>query len=276
MTTQSKAMLIDITRCVGCHACEQACKQIHNFPTLSGAEGQLSATALTVVQERGGRYVRRLCMHCQDPACASVCPVGALEKTAAGPVVYEADRCIGCRYCMLACPFQVPAYEWNRVAPYVKKCDMCAERVGRGEKPACVEACPAGATEFGEREAMLAEARRRLQSAETNYVQRIYGSEEAGGTSVFMISDVPFEKLGFITPPINQPLPTLTAGPLRETPVMILVGGSLLAALYWITQRREEVAAAESSATADGTAPPPSAGPVPAGTGAGPSAKERS
>jgi formate dehydrogenase iron-sulfur subunit len=266
MTTHSNAMLIDITRCVGCHACEQTCKQIHNFPT--DPEPQLSATAFTVVQERGDRYIRRMCMHCQDPACASVCPVGALKKTAAGPVVYEGDRCIGCRYCMLACPFQVPAYEWNRVAPYVKKCDMCAERVGRGEKPACVEACPAGAAEFGERAAMLEEARRRLQSTETKYVQRIYGSEEAGGTSVFMISDVPFEKLGFITPPMTQPLPTLTAGPLKETPVMVLVGGSLLAALYWITQRREEVAAAESNhetSPATGQDPSPATGGLRAG-----------
>ncbi len=253
MTTQPKAILIDITRCVGCHACEQTCKQIHNFPT--DPEPQLSATAFTVVQERGDRYVRRMCMHCEDPTCVSVCLVGALKKTSLGPVVYDADRCIGCRYCMQACPFQVPSYEWTRLAPFVKKCDMCAERVGRGEKPACVEACPVGAAEFGDREAMLAEARRRIRE-NPSYVKRIYGSEEAGGTSVLMISDVPFEKLGFITPPMSS-LPTLTAGPLKETPVMVLVGGSLLAALYWITQRREEVAAAEKS----GATPPLSAGP---------------
>lgn len=246
MTTNSKAILIDITRCVGCHACEQTCKQIHNFPT--DPEPQLSATAFTVVQEKGDRYVRRMCMHCEDPTCVSVCLVGALQKTPSGPVVYDADRCMGCRYCLQACPFQVPSYEWTKLAPYMKKCDMCAERQARGEMPACVEACPVQAAIYGDREALLAEARKRIEE-NPSYVKHIYGEQEAGGTSVLMISDVPFEKLGFFAPPMH-PLPTLTAGPLHETPTIVLVGGSLLAALYWITQRRQEVAAAESNQTA--------------------------
>jgi formate dehydrogenase iron-sulfur subunit len=241
--TSSKAILIDITRCIGCHACDAACKQLHNFPP--DPEPALSDTALTVVQEREGKFVRRLCMHCQDPACASVCPVGALEKTAAGPVVYQADRCIGCRYCMLACPFQVPAYQWDRVAPFVVKCDMCAQRVARGEQPACTEACPVGAAVFGSRAEMLAEAQKRIRENPA-YVPRIYGAEEVGGTSVLFLSDVPFEKLGFVTPPMQQPMPTLTATALGEVPTVVLVGGALLSALYWITQRRHEVALAEA------------------------------
>jgi len=240
---EPKAMLIDITRCVGCHACEAACKQIHGFP--EEPEPVLSATALTVVQEREDKFVRRLCMHCQDPACVSVCPVGALQKTAAGPVVYESDRCIGCRYCMLACPFQVPTYEWNRVVPFVKKCDLCAERIATGGQPACVEACPVGAALFGTRVEMLAEAHKRI-TENASYVPRVYGSEEVGGTSVFFLSDVPFEKLGFVNPPIQQPMPTLTAGALGDVPTIVLVGGALLSALYWITQRRREVALAEA------------------------------
>ena len=115
MTTRAKALLIDITRCIGCRSCELACKQAHHLP--EDTEAELSSTALTVVEERQGRFVRRLCMHCQDPACVSVCPVGALQKTSRGPVLYAADRCIGCRYCMLACPFGVPRYEWDQVAP---------------------------------------------------------------------------------------------------------------------------------------------------------------
>jgi len=243
MKTQAKAILVDITRCIGCHSCERACKQVHNLPEES--EPVLSGTALTVVQESQGRFVRRLCMHCQDPACASACPVGALQKTSLGPVIYAADRCIGCRYCMLACPFQVPRYEWDHLAPYVKKCNMCAERIARGETPVCVEACPVGATQFGDRAEILAEARRRIDENST-YVPRIYGAEEVGGTSVFFLSDVPFEKLGFVTPPSEQPMPILTSTALSDIPTVVVAGTALLAALYWITQRRQEVALAEA------------------------------
>ncbi|HWQ03281.1 MAG TPA: 4Fe-4S dicluster domain-containing protein [Candidatus Nitrosotenuis sp.] len=243
-STTPKALLIDITRCIGCHMCDATCKQIHNFP--AEPEKVLSATSFTVVQERNGKFVRRLCMHCQDPACVSVCPVGALQKTEAGPVVYEDDKCIGCRYCMLACPFQVPAYQWDRIAPFVMKCDLCAARVARGEQPACVEACPAGATVFGTREEMLAEAQKRIRENPSGYVPRIYGAEEVGGTSVLFLSDVPFEKLGFVNPPQQLPMPTLTAAVISEVPTVVLVGGALLSALYWITQRRAEVALAES------------------------------
>jgi formate dehydrogenase iron-sulfur subunit len=263
MTTKAKALLIDITRCIGCRSCELACKQAHRLP--EATEPELSSTALTVVEEHQGRFVRRLCMHCQDPACVSVCPVGALQKTSRGPVVYAADRCIGCRYCMLACPFGVPRYEWDRVAPYVKKCDMCAERFERGEVPACVEACPVGATEFGDRDEILAEARRRLGENAT-YIPHIYGTEEVGGTSVFFLSDVPFEKLGFAIPPMNQPLPTLTAPALSEVPTVLLLGSSLLYALYWITERRQEVALAEAE---EQSRSEPSAQLVPAWRGKG-------
>jgi len=242
MNNRPKAMLIDITRCIGCHNCDLACKRAHNLP--EETEPELSDTSLTVVQERHGRSVRKLCMHCLDPACVSACPVAALQKTPSGPVVYQADRCIGCRYCMLACPFQVPRYEWTRLAPYVKKCDLCAEKIARGEAPVCVEVCPVGAVQFGEREELLAEARRRI-AENPAYVQRILGEEEAGGTSVLFLSDVPFEKLGFALPPDNRPLRVLTAGPLQEVPTVVTLGSAVLATLYWITRRREEVALAE-------------------------------
>lgn len=239
-----KAMLIDVTKCIGCQACEQACKQIHHFP--EEHEPQLSATALTVVQERGDKFVRRLCVHCQEPACASACPVGALKKTVQGPVRYDGSKCIGCRYCVIACPFDVPKYEWNKLAPYVTKCDMCAERVAAYGAPACAEACPTGANIFGDRDELLAEAQKRIRE-NSAYVNRIYGSEEVGGTSVFFLSDVAFEKLGFPNVPQNQPMPALSASALAEVPTVVLVGGSLLAGLYWFTQRRAEVAAAEAA-----------------------------
>lgn len=238
----TKAILVDLTKCIGCRACEQACKQIHGFP--SDTEAKLSPTALTVVEERGDRFVRRMCMHCQDPACASACLVGALKKTALGPVTYDASKCMGCRYCLVACPFSVPRYEWTKLAPYVKKCDMCASRQAHDQLPACVEACPVQASISGTREELLEEAQRRILG-NPQYVKRIYGSEEAGGTSVLYISDVPFEKLGFVNVQ-PQPLPMLTASALGDTPTVFMIGGAVLSGLYWITQRRAAVALAES------------------------------
>ena len=242
--TKQKAMLIDIKRCIGCLSCETACKQLHGFGT--DPEPTLSDTAFTVVETRGGTFVRKVCMHCNDPACASACPVGAIGKTAMGPVVYNADKCIGCRYCMLACPYQVPRYQWTKLAPFVKKCDMCADRIEAGKSTACAEACPVEATIFGDRDSLIAEAWSRIRG-DSSYVPRIYGLEELGGGSVLFVSDVPFEKLGFKPAPTgNQPMPTLTASALGDSPKVVIMGGTILSALYWVTQRRREVALAEA------------------------------
>jgi formate dehydrogenase iron-sulfur subunit len=242
-TTKPKGLLIDITRCIGCNACADACKEVHGFP--SKREGELSATALTVVVDSSERHVRRLCMHCEEPACASACPVGALHKTALGPVLYDADKCIGCRYCMLACAYSVPRYQWTKLAPFVKKCDMCADRQAQGKPTACAEACPVEATVFGDREELLREAQRRIM-ADSKYVQRIYGSDEAGGTSVLFITDVPFEKLGFPPKIGKQPRNVMAAAALAEVPPVVLLGGGLLASLYWITERRKAVSLEEA------------------------------
>jgi len=237
----SRAILVDITKCIGCRSCEQACKQVHGLPMQS--EAKLSPTALTVIEEHGDRFVRRMCMSCQDPACASACLVGALKKTELGPVTYDGSKCIGCRYCIVACPFNVPRYEWSKLVPFVKKCDMCYDRQVKGQPPACVEACPVQASIVGTREEILEEAQKRVL-LDPKYVRHIYGTEEAGGTSVFFISDVPFQKLGF-TPVPAQQMPVLTATALGDVPTVALVGGSLLAGLYWITNRRNQVLLAE-------------------------------
>ncbi len=239
-----KAILVDIKRCVGCQACEQGCQEIHQFPKEHPA--RLSDVAFTMVEQKEEKFVRRLCLHCEEPACASACLVGALQKSALGPVTYDAKKCMGCRYCMIACPQGIPRYQWSKLVPYVKKCDMCVDRISKGGKPACVEACPVEASVFGDRDALLQEAWERIRS-DSGYVPRIYGAEEFGGTSVLYVTDVPFEKLGFVKPSMgNQPLPTLSAAALSESPVVVLVGGSMLSALYWITQRRKLVALAES------------------------------
>jgi formate dehydrogenase iron-sulfur subunit len=260
--SSKKALLIDITKCVGCHACEQGCRELHGQPleqtsgaharpTSSGSDKpKLTATAWTIIEEHGDKFVRRLCQHCEEPACASACLVGALRKTSLGPVVYDEKKCIGCRYCMLACPYQVPKYEWNKLAPYMRKCDMCYTRIVAGQPTKCAEVCPAEATVFGDREELLREAAKRM-AAEPSYVQHVYGSTELGGTSVLYLTDVPFEKLGFVVPPAKEPMPALSQAALGETPTVLLVGGSLLAGLYWITQRRREVMLAEGKLKSD-------------------------
>jgi formate dehydrogenase iron-sulfur subunit len=245
MSRESKALLIDITKCIGCMQCSAACKAGHRQP--GDPEPTLSATAFTAVEPRGEKFVRRMCLHCEDPSCASVCPVGGITKTAQGAVRYDGSKCIGCRYCMIACPFSVPKYEWSKLAPYVTKCDMCGERVVAGKQTLCAEACPTGATFFGSREELLLEAHKRIVENPGVYVPRIYGEKEVGGTSVLYLSDVPFEKLGFVEPPMNQPMPTLSAAALGEVPTVVTIGGSLLAGLYWFTQRRREVALAEAA-----------------------------
>ncbi|MBI1940034.1 MAG: 4Fe-4S dicluster domain-containing protein, partial [Acidobacteria bacterium] len=167
----SRAILVDTTRCIGCGLCVSACKEANGLP--ENGDTQLTAETLNVVETHGEVFVRRFCMHCLDPTCASVCPVGAFRKTAAGPVVYDADRCIGCRYCMMACPFSVPRYEWTAVLPKVSKCTMCAPRQAEGLQPACTEACPVEASVFGERDEMMAEAGRRIRENPSNYIDHI-------------------------------------------------------------------------------------------------------
>jgi len=246
MNDQARGLLIDVKRCIGCRACVGACQKTHAFPADESAT-ELSATAYTALVDKSeDLHVRRLCMHCQTPSCASVCPVGALSKTEAGPVVYDARRCLGCRYCMVACPFGVPRYEWNAVVPAVRKCDLCVERLGRGEVPACVEACPAEATVTGTRAELLAEAHRRIDQ-EGGYFPHVYGENEVGGTSVLFLSPVSFAELGLPQGLGSEPLPGLTWRALEKIPGVVTMGGAALLAVRWITHRREEVAREEAA-----------------------------
>lgn len=240
------AILTDLTRCVGCEACVWACKEVNGLPREDGGKA-LSATTWTVVEHRAGLNVRRHCMHCEEPACASVCPVGALHKTREGPVVYDASKCMGCRYCMIGCPFGIPKYEWGSALPLVRKCVMCFQaRVSRGEEPACTAACPAKATVFGERATLVKEARRRIDENPGLYVDHIYGLNEAGGTSILYLSSVPFETLGFKVLGRDDPYPRLTWEILSKLPNVVSVGGVLMFGIWWIIQRRETLAREEA------------------------------
>lgn len=246
-----KALLIDIAQCAGCGECYEACKERNGLPATADdfLDDRLSSQTFTVLEQTEDRYVRHLCMHCEVPTCVSVCPVGAFEKTAAGPVVYHESRCIGCRYCMQACPFGVPRYEWDKTLPIVQKCHMCSDRVAEGRPTACTEACPFDATLFGDREEMIAEARRRIAESPDTYVDYIYGLDDIGGTSVLWISDVPFERLGFPTNLGNAPLPHLTQAVLEKIPAFSVFAGMFLSGTWWITKRREEVRRAEGKET---------------------------
>ena len=241
------AILFDSTKCVGCRACETACAEKWQNPYNDkiAAEEKLSAHKLTAIATKGDKFIRHMCMHCLEPACASACPVGALQKTAAGPVVYEADKCMGCRYCMTACAFGAPTYEWEARFPKVRKCDMCAERQAAGKPTACTEACPNEATVCGERDAMIALAKKRMAENPAAYHPKIYGLEEVGGTSVLMLADVPFEKLGMPGSLPNEALPAFTWRALVLIPSVVTTGSVLLGGISWITHRRKDVAAAE-------------------------------
>ncbi len=233
------AILFDSTMCIGCEACAAACKEKNNLPTT--IDPKLTAYTWTVVDQRHKTFVRRLCMHCESPTCVSVCPVEAFRKEPGGPVVYDSSRCIGCRYCIMACPFGVPKYQWDRTVPIVQKCSMCSDRIAAGQPPACAAVCPTGATRFGDRDELIREARSRLWASPKNYVPRIYGLEEVGGTSVLMLSSVPFANLGLRTDLPLAPLPMLTWRVLSKIPDFVVVGGAFLYGIWWITNRRTKV-----------------------------------
>ena len=234
------ALLLDFTRCEGCEACVYACKEENGLP--DNEEKDLSCTTYTAVLEKDDLYYRRMCMHCEDPTCASVCPVSAFEKTETGAVIHLIDNCIGCRYCMQACPFNVPTYEWEKTAPKIQKCNMCYERQKRGEIPACAEACPADAVMFGSRDDMLKEAHRRIDANPTTYVNHVLGENEVGGTSVLMLSSVPFAELGFSSRLPNDALPQRTWDILSKIPSFSICTGTCLYGIWWIIDRRMEFA----------------------------------
>lgn len=250
-------LLFDSTRCIACNACSAACKEQNGLPM--PIEPEPTGDTWTTVQVRDGVPVRRLCMHCLDPTCVSVCPVGALQLTGHGAVDYDATRCIGCRYCIMACPFGVPRYQWDSPVPVVGKCTLCVGRLDQGLPTACASVCPTGATLFGEREALLDEAERRLAARPALYQGGIYGREEAGGTRVLMLTSRPAAELGLPTPPYES-LPVLTWRVLSRIPVFVAVAAASLWGIHWITKRREAVAAAEGPTTVAGVAPAPARG----------------
>jgi formate dehydrogenase iron-sulfur subunit len=231
-----KAILFDANYCIGCGSCVDACVQENNLP--EDAPDKLSEHRFTRVSETGDYYMRSMCMHCVEPSCASACPVGALHKTDAGPVAYDYEKCIGCRYCMVACPFQVPRYEWSSRLPRVRKCEMCKRRVAEGKSTACAESCPAEATLFGERDEMIATAWRRIADDPDAYASHVYGLSEVGGTCVLVIGPQQVLDQAFDARIPNEPLPEKTWVVLSQIPTAVGVAGASLLGLNWILRRR--------------------------------------
>lgn len=249
----AKGVLVDLTRCIGCRGCQVACKSWNERGvTATKVTGvytnppQLSADCYTRIRfhetEDQSRpvwnFVKNQCMHCKEPACASACPVGALEKTKAGPVAYHFDKCIGCRYCMAACPFEIPKYEWDVRTPWIQKCSFCSERIADGIEPACIKTCPTGTMLFDDHEKVLAEAEKRLSSSPGKYVNHIYGRKEAGGTAWMYLSSVPFDQIGFKAVSA-QSLPAITWSELKNIPTKAAGIVAALAAVAWFRNRGE-------------------------------------
>ena len=228
-------MLYDTTRCIGCKACVFACQQANDLAPDTSPDGLHLAPAdlngrtknvIKLFREEGRHsYVKAQCMHCVDPACAAACMIGALKKDeVTGVVGYDAAYCVGCRYCQMACPFNVPKFEFDKAVPKIVKCELCRHRIQgaalektadgfsrypAGHGPACCEVCPRGAVIYGRRDELLEEARRRIAERPGKYFEeRIYGETEAGGTQVVYLSHVPFERIGLPSFP-DQGVPTV-------------------------------------------------------------------
>jgi formate dehydrogenase iron-sulfur subunit len=245
--------LVDTTLCIGCRKCEEACNVRQHLPppvlpfqdlSVLDARRRPDDKVYTVVNRYSPptvsygepakpTFVKFQCMHCLDPSCVSACPVGALRKDPSGPVTYTESRCIGCRYCMVACPFQIPAYEYQvALAPRIRKCTFCFESLREGGYPACAQVCPMEVMTFGRREDLLTTARWKIRSAPQLYLNHIYGENEVGGTSWMYLAARPFEEIGL--PLLDEtPPPRLTEAIQRSAfqffagPVVLfaLVGG---------------------------------------------------
>jgi formate dehydrogenase iron-sulfur subunit len=258
----SYAVLHDVTLCIGCRSCEAACNKVNNLPAPEKPFNDLSVLdhkrrtddkTYTVVNryEDGAIgslpvFRKQQCNHCKEPACASACFVSAFTKTPEGAVIYDPSVCVGCRYCMVACPFDVPTYQYNDpLTPKVIKCTMCHPRLVEGKLPGCVEACPQEALSFGKRTDLITLARERIRKYPDRYINHIYGEEEMGGTNWLYITGTPFEKIGMRTDLGISPAPEFTSGALSFVPLVVGAWPALLGGVYLMAQRREKIAARE-------------------------------
>ncbi|RJP94621.1 MAG: 4Fe-4S dicluster domain-containing protein [Desulfobacteraceae bacterium] len=254
----SFGVLHDISRCIGCRKCEAACNQVNELSkpetpfddlTVLSKTRRPHADTYTVVNQfkpndkSSPVFVKTQCNHCMEPACVSACFVKALIKSETGAVVYDASLCVGCRYCMVACPFNIPAYEYDKpLTPEITKCNLCQPRIQKGLRPGCVDACPQEALTFGNRNELIKIARQRIEKHPDRYVNHIYGENEMGGCNWLYISNAPFTDIDMREDLGITPAPAMTSGALAAVPVVVSLWVVFINGLRAISRRKEQIA----------------------------------
>jgi Fe-S-cluster-containing dehydrogenase component len=258
-SADARGVLVDLTKCIGCRQCEAACAEANKLPDPDWSDDGSYAKPRTTTDRqwtavnlrktsRGDVYVKSQCMHCLTPACATGCLTRALDKRPNGAVVWDADKCMGCRYCMVACPFDVPKFEYNSWNPKIQKCRLCVDRLEAGKKPACVENCGGDALTFGTRSELLEIGRKRIYDNPGKYVSEIYGEHEVGGTSWLYLSPVPFAELGFRTLSATA-VPETTRNFLTAVPIVLVAWPAFLLGLRRATDPAATAPAALTAPT---------------------------
>lgn len=241
-------VLVDTTKCIGCRTCERSCAKAHGFPEpeFDLKTGYDTPRTMTVTQwtavnryqtDKGRVFAKKQCMHCSQPACTAACPTRAMYKTAQGPVIWRGEKCIGCRYCMISCPFDVPKFEFGSAVPKIQKCFLCWEKLQKDEQPACTKDCPTKTLLFGDRSELIELAKGRIYEKPDKYYHEIYGEHEVGGTEWIYLSSVPFDQLAFRTDLGTTAYPEYTKQFLYSVPVVLLLWPAMLLALNKATDK---------------------------------------
>ncbi|MBM4146477.1 MAG: 4Fe-4S dicluster domain-containing protein [Nitrospira sp.] len=246
-------ILVDTTRCIGCRRCELGCAEVNGLPVPDISESKnenllktirkTSDTQYTIINryetEKGKIFVPKRCMHCNQPGCVAACLVKAMRKRPSGQVTWDLN-CIGCRLCMISCPFDIPKFEYNKAIPRIQKCNLCYDRYNNGVLPACVEVCPTQALMFGSRKQILEEGKRRIAANPDKYIEHIYGEYEVGGTSHLYLSSVPFEQIGFRKDLGTVAYPKYSTGFLYAVPFIFVLWPIVMLGINRATKKSKE------------------------------------
>ncbi len=241
-------ILYDSTWCGGCQVCEIVCGEQDGLPwpedePVAGVIREPDAQRRIAINcydtSKGEIYFRKSCNHCNNPACASACLTKAMLKTDEGPVIWREEKCMGCRSCMISCPFGIPKFDYQSSNPKILKCRMCFEKMQDGEKPTCVKECPAEALIFGKRRDLIEIARERIYADPDNYHHAIYGEHEVGGTGLLYLASVPFEELGLRTDLGSVPYPEYNKTFLYSVPAVLILWPAFLLGLHSASKERK-------------------------------------
>ncbi len=257
-------VLVDLSRCVGCRSCEAACNREQKLPAPEkpfndfsvfdeihhGQKRRTDETRYTIVNRydipgREHPLFRKIqCNHCLEPACLTSCFVNAYTKTPEGAVIYDSSVCVGCRTCMVACPFYIPTFRYSSAfKPRIMKCVFCYDtRLTKGLPPACVEACPQEALTFGRRTDLVAAGKQRIRENPGTYVDHLYGEHEAGGTSWMYLSPAPFEQVGIDTTVPKEPILNYVKDFLSIVPMVLTIWPALFAGFHLLATRKDKMA----------------------------------